>query len=285
MKTRILGSVLALILTFLFLPSEAAHASTPGCPQDWKLTSSKFPILETDELTSIQQSLGRTLSTQLVSVSYALDGKNFKTVPLSVLIPNVLDATPVELAVDRSLGLLMSGKPMKVTYAFHVSGCPQISNISLAGKYQLVKIVKTSFPEYLKSIKSYTDALNPGGPPELAIFKSPSLISSAANEISKCKAKILSAAHSSGGKGSKLSKAFSDSCLLAGGKWSGIRLLQQGSNCLVRMDDPGQGDAYAIKRGTSCRVAFARTLGDDPNNTKLIGPKITYVLSEFTISG
>lgn len=284
-KKSILVSVFAIMASTLLLPISQAQATTTGCPQTWNLSNSKFPILESDELTSAQQNLGRALSTQLVSVSYSVDRKNFIVIPLNEQIPNVLDATPVELAVDRSLALLVSGKPIKVTYGFRVGGCPQITNFTLLGAFQPIKVVKISFADYLKQNKSYKDSANPGGLPEIKIFQSAKLISATANEIADCKANIIKAAKSPNKKGSKLSKTFSDTCALAGGKWTGIKILQQGSNCLVKMDDPGLGDAFALKRGTTCKVALARTLGDDPNSTKLVGPKVAYIFSEFSVIG
>jgi hypothetical protein len=278
-------SSLVFLATSIFLISGVATAAPTSCPETWNLSSSKFPVADTDQIFTYQMSLGRGMSSQLMGVSYTLDGKVFRTINLSQRIPSVLDATPVSLAVDRSLSILVSGKPIKVTYAFRVAGCPRITSFNISGSFQTLKTTKTNFSEYLKTVKTYTDGLNQGGLPEVKLYTNAKSVSAAANDIANCQKNMLKASQSASAKGSKISQRFSDACPMAGGKWSEIRILQEGADCLVRQDDSGPTNFYAVKQGTTCKVALARVLGDDPNTTKLLGPKAAYIFSEFNLVG
>ena len=278
-------SSLVFLATSIFLNSGVATAAPTSCPDTWNLSSSKFPIADTDQIFANQMSMGRTLSSQLMSVAYTVDGKKFKTVNLNQRVPSVLDATPVSLAVDRSLAILVSGKPLKVAYSFRVVGCSQTPTFNIPSSFQTLKTTKTAFPDYLKKVKTYTDGLNQGGLPEVKLFATPKSLTAAATELTNCQKNIVKASQTPASKGSSLSQKFSDACPMAGGKWSDIRILQEGADCLVRQDNPGPSNYYAVKQGSTCKVALARVLGDDPNTTKSMGPKDAYIFAEFSLTG
>jgi hypothetical protein len=283
-KISVLSSLIFLATSIFFSPGIASAAPT-SCPETWNLSSSKFPVADTDQIFTYQMTIGRGMSSQLMSVAYTLDGKTFRTINLNQRVPSVLDATPVSLAVDRSLSILVSGKPIKATYAFRVAGCSQITNFSIPGSFQTLKTTKTNFPDYLKTVKSYTDGLNQGGLPEVKLFATPKSVTAAATELTNCQKNIVKAVQTPASKGSALSQKFSDVCPMAGGKWSEIRILQEGADCLIRQDDSGPTNFYSVKLGSTCKVAIARLLGDDPNTTKVLGPKVAYIFSEFSLTG
>jgi hypothetical protein len=280
----IFSTSILLTLGAFLLPGSAFAAAT-NCPDTWNLSTSKIPVSDSDQIYTNQMALGRAMSAQLMSVAYSVDGKTFKTVNLNARVPSALDATPISLAVDRSLSLLVSGKPIKASYAFRVNGCSAISTFAIPGTFQSVKIIKTSFPAHLKSLNTYTDSLNPGGLPEIKLFNTPKSLASASTDLANCQKNIIKAVQTAMPKGSKLSQHFSDACPMAGGKWSEIRILQEGSDCLVRQDDSGPTNFYAVKQGATCKVALARVLGDDPNITKVLGPKVAYIFAEFSLNG
>lgn len=283
-KISVLSSLIFLASSVIFSPG-VALAAPASCPETWNLSSSRFPISDSDPIFTYQMNLGRGMSSQLMSVAYTFDGKTFRTINLNQRVPSVLDATPVSLAVDRSLSMLVSGKPIKATYAFRVAGCSQITNFNIPGTFQALKTTKSNFSDYIKTVKTYTDGLNQGGLPEVKLFATPKSLTAGATDLVNCQKNILKAAQTPASKGSQLSLKFSDACPMAGGKWSEIRILQEGSDCLVRQDDSGPTNYYSVKQGTSCKVALARVLGDDPNTTKLLGPKVAYIFSEFLLTG
>ena len=266
------------------LPS--AHAVLSGCPKDWKLSDSTFPPMRTSELVMAQQQRRTTIQVNLASVGYSFTGTQFVTVQSAQRITNLQDITPVQLAVDRSLALLLSGQKIRASYDVIVGGCPEPGHFTLEGKFQSAKVSRTTFANYLTAIKAITDPSTGGAQFETSYFKTPLLVQTGSADLAKCQNQIISATASVEKKGSKQSAHFGGSCSLANGTWRDVLLLQESPNCLTAQPDTGPAKSYySLPVGKKCKVALARTFTNAAPGSQTFGPSDIYILSEFTIPG
>jgi hypothetical protein len=280
------GFVLALILS-LFPSSliQSAQASTSGCPATWTLSDTSYPISSTSDFATAISNAGARAQASLTFVGLPSLASTQSKQYLNIRLVTPNDLTPVLSAIDPARAILLSGKSIVVDYSVAVTGCTPPTKFEFKGQFPNLQVSRSSISDYLKAASALTEPSKSEITPDVAALSGVNAMESAEADLAACQKAIETVVASGFDKRTGESFPFSGLCPVAAGKVQSIHLVAQSDGCLFPAADRSILDSpYVLEKNIACKVAFARTLGQESGSgSSKLGPTQLYILREFTL--
>jgi hypothetical protein len=282
------SALIVLAFTLSLLPAsltESAQASTNGCPSTWTIADTSYPISSTSDFATAISNAGARAQAFVTFIGLPSLASTQAKQYLNIRLVTPNDLTPVLGAIDPARSILLSGKSVVVDYNVALTGCTPPTKFEFKGQFPNLQVTRSSITEYLKVASALPEPLKSEITPDSEALSSTTALKLADADLANCQKGIEAIVASGFDKRTGDSFPFSGLCPVAAGRLQSIHLVAETDACLFPAADRSILDSpYVLAKNIACKVAFARTLGQESANGSVkLGPTQLFILREFTL--